>query len=197
MELSPLSLVQVAPASSEWKTPPSCGFDQRPDAVRIGGRDGHADAAEDALGHAGIVGDFLPCVAAVGRLPEAAVGAAALEGPRLAHHLPDAGVEDARIQRIHGQVDAPAFVALEEDFLPGLAAVLGAEDAALGVGAGHVAHGGDVDEVGIFGVDANLRRSAAYLRGRRASRSCRRRWTCRRRRRGRRCREWSLSPMPT
>ena len=129
------------------------GFNDNPKAVGLGRRGGDADAAEDALGQAGIVAEFFPGVAAVGGLPEAAVGAAALKGPGLAEELVDGGVEDLGVAGVDRKIDGSGAVALKEDFLPGFAAVAGAEDTAFRVGSGPVAHGGDVGDVGVFGVD--------------------------------------------
>ena len=50
---------------------------------------------------------------------------------------------------------APAVSEMMEDQLPGLAAVGGAIDAALRVGGEGIAQGGDVDDVGIRGMDAD------------------------------------------
>ncbi len=129
------------------------GLDQGPDPVGVGRRDGDADAALDPLGQP--LGQLLPAVAAVLGAPQAAVLAAAVEGPRLALHLPDGGVEDARVGGVHGQVDGAGAVADVEHLLPARAAVARAEDAALLVGAEDVAEGGDVDHVGIRRVDAD------------------------------------------
>jgi hypothetical protein len=76
--------------------------------------------------------------------------------------LPDGGVENVGIGGVDDEVAGTGDVGLEEDFGPGLATVFGAKDTALGVGAGHVADGRDVDQVGIFGIDAD---AADLLRG--------------------------------
>src|SRR5207253_5293213 len=46
------------------------GLDDGVDVLRIRGRDGDADDAERALGHAFVARELFPGVAAVGRLPQ-------------------------------------------------------------------------------------------------------------------------------
>src|SRR6185436_12209380 len=60
------------------------GLDDGVDVVRIARRDGDAADAERPLRHPLVARDFLPAVAAVGRLPDAGAVAAALESPRQA-----------------------------------------------------------------------------------------------------------------
>src|SRR5262249_44180981 len=98
--------------------------------LRRGGR--HAHLAPRALGQA--LGQLLPGVAAVGRLPETAPRPARDELPRPAHDLPEARVERAGIVGIHREVRGAGLVVDVEDLLPRLAAVLGTEDAALRAG---------------------------------------------------------------
>ncbi len=129
------------------------GLDHGVDEARLGPRGGHAHAAPDALGQP--LGELRPGVAAVGGAPQRAAGPAGDELPRVAHDLPEAGVEDAGVGRVHGEVRGAGALVHFQDLLPGGAAVGGAIDAALGVGAPHVAQGGDVDEVGVGGVDAD------------------------------------------
>ena len=107
------------------------------------------------LGETGVARDLGPGVAAVGGLVESAIGAAAFECPGLADDSPDGSVEDVGVAGIEDEVDGAGFVALVEDLLPSLAAVGGTEDAALFIGAGHVAERGDVDDVGILRMDAD------------------------------------------
>ena len=78
-----------------------------------------------------------------------------LEGPGLALGLPDGGEEDARVGRVHRQVDGAGAVADMEHLLPAGAAVTRAEDAALFVGAEDMAQGGNVDQVGVLRVYAD------------------------------------------
>ena len=76
---------------------------------------------------------------------------------------------------------------LEQDALPRLAAVGGAIDAALGVGAEGLAEDGGEGDVGVLGMDDDRCRSGLPA-SRRVSRSCRRRWSGTGRCRPRRCR---------
>ncbi len=71
--------------------------------------------------------------------------------------LPEAGVENARVARIHRKVRSPGLVVHEEDLLPHLATVLGAEDAPLGVGTPDMTLHGDVHDVWILRMDADAR----------------------------------------
>src|SRR2546429_3284799 len=80
-------------------------FDQRVNDIRIGAGDGHADAAERALGHA-VAFDALPGGAVVVRTVEAVLAAATVERPRRAVAFPHRGEEDVRILRIEDDVDA-------------------------------------------------------------------------------------------
>ncbi len=128
------------------------GFDDGPDAIGIGAGDGDADAAENGFGQA-VAFEFLPGGAAIGGAIEAAAGAAAVEAPRSAAHLPERGVDDVGIGGIEGEIDAAGLGIFVENFLPGLAAILRAEDAALFVVGEGMAEGGDEGDVGIFGID--------------------------------------------
>ena len=170
------------------------GFHQRPDAVRIGRRNGDADASEHAARQAGSARNVGPGIAAVGRFEEAAAGAAAIEMIGIAAHLPEAGVEHARIAGVHGEIDRAGVGAAREDLLPGAAAIGGAVDAAHLVRSPEMAERGDVDDVGILGVHADGADGLAVLEARRCARSCRHPRTCRRRRRWRHCRARRIRP---
>ena len=87
----------------------------------------------------------------------------------VAPEAPGRGVEDARIRRVHRQVDRAGVAIDEEDALPVLAAVARAIDAAHVVRAEGVAQRGDVDEVGIRSDGRGCARCAASRRGRCAS----------------------------
>ena len=130
-------------------------FDEGVHAIGVAGRDGDADASEAALREGGkAASERVPGGAAVGGFEEAAVGAgegAVLPGTLL--RLPEDGVDGLGIARVEGEVDGAGAFVLVEHLLPGLAAVGGAEDAALGVGAVGVAEGGDEEAVGIARVD--------------------------------------------
>ena len=134
--------------------PALLGLDHRVDALRSGGGDGDADPAPRALRQALPV-ELPPLVAAVRRLVEPAPGAAALQAPRRPLRLPEGGVEDARVGRVHREVHGARLVVHEERLRPGLPAVPRAEDAALGIRAPGVAEGGHVHVVGVLRVDAD------------------------------------------
>src|SRR5262249_28077116 len=129
------------------------GLDDRPDPVGPRRRDRHSDVADDALRQA--AGELLPGVAAVGRLVDAALGAARLQRPGPSVDLPEAGIKHARIRRVHDEVARARLVRDEQDLVPALAAVFRAEDAALRVAAPHVALRRDVDEVRVLRMHAH------------------------------------------
>src|SRR5262249_13932845 len=94
---------------------------------------------------------------------ELTAGPAALEAPRPADHLPEARVQDPRVRRIHRQLRGAGLVVDVRDLLPALAAVLGAEHAALRVGSEGVALHRDVDQVRVLGADAGAGDLRAFL----------------------------------
>ena len=75
-------------------------------AARVGGGDGHADAAQDAFGQT-VAGQSLPGIAAVARGVQAAAGAAAGHLPGKPSRLPQRGKEDARVVRVEAHVAGP------------------------------------------------------------------------------------------
>src|SRR5262249_49431164 len=100
--------------------------------------------------------ELFPGVAAVVGAVQAAAGPAADELPGAAAGPPQGGAEDARAVWVAADVDGAGVGGLFEDLLPGLAAVGGAVDAALGVGAEGAAEDGGVGDVGVARVDDNL-----------------------------------------
>src|SRR5205085_1837747 len=130
-------------------------LDEGVDAAAVAGGDRQADAAPNAGGQA-VAGELLPGVAAVGRAVQATAGAAAGEVPRPPPRLPQGGEQHARVVRVEGDVDGAGVGVLLEDLLPGLAAVGGAVDAALGVGAERLAEDGGEGDVGVLRVDGDL-----------------------------------------
>ena len=138
-------------------------LDDGPHPLRPGRGNGDADLPLDPLGKSRLVRQVLPGVAAVAGLVQAASGAAARHVPEVAVRLPDRRVDDARVVRVHRQVDGPGPVAGEQDPLPVPAAVARAVHPALVVGAEQVAEGGDVHEVGVVRVDADLADVAGVL----------------------------------
>ena len=131
------------------------GLDGGPESARFGGGYGDAYAAHDAFGETGASGDILPGKSAVGRTVDAASGAAAGQCPGIALDLPEGGEHYPGVVGVEGKVCSAGGVVLVKDMVPGLPTVGGAEDAALGVGAPGVAQGGDVDQVGVLGVDTD------------------------------------------
>src|SRR6266536_3321129 len=89
---------------------------------------GQAVAAEAPPGEAAVRG----FVDATSRTATGAV-------PGAQRELPHAGEKNARVVGIHGDVGAAGVLVHEEHSLPGLAAISGAEDAALGLWAESVA----------------------------------------------------------
>src|SRR5262249_8198085 len=120
--------------------------------------DGDAGAAE--LGRGQPARQLHPRLAAVGAAVQPGLrpelGARVAAGEGAAAYLVGGGEEDVGGGRVAGQVDAAGVGVEGEDVLPRLAAVGGAEDAALLVGAPHAAQRGDEDDVGLFGVDEDL-----------------------------------------
>src|SRR5258705_82343 len=116
------------------------------DAVGIRAGHGNPDAPERPVGQA-VVLDELPGEAPVGRSIESRFGAAAGECPRFAAHLPQRGEQRIRVAGIEDDIDPAAVAIAEQHPLPGLAAVAGAEDPALLVGAERVPECGDERDV--------------------------------------------------
>ena len=56
---------------------------------------------------------------------------------------------------VDGKVSSAGSFIFEKDVIPGLAAVSGAEDAALGAGAPGMAQGGNIHKIGVGGVDTD------------------------------------------
>src|SRR5437762_12997152 len=130
-------------------------FDKRVNHVRIGAGNGHANAAERALGHA-VAFNALPGCTVVVRTVETVFVTATVEHPRRAVAFPHCGEEHMGILRIENNVDATGALVEVENFLPGLTAITGAEDAAFGVRAVGMAESGDQGDVGIRGMDDDL-----------------------------------------
>src|SRR3984893_10595235 len=96
--------------------------------------DGNTDAPERPVGQA-VVFDELPGEAPVGRSIETRSGAAAREAPRFAAHLPQRSEQGIRVAGIEDNIDHTRVAVVEQHPLPALAAIAGAEDAALVGGA--------------------------------------------------------------
>ena len=106
---------------------------------------------------------FVHVLAAVGRLPQAAARAAAVEAPRRAPALVRRGVEHVRVRRVHHDIGEAGVVVDEVRVRPGLAAVGRLEQAALGVRPEQVAERGDVDDVRILRVDDDAADALGFL----------------------------------
>src|SRR5262249_36910413 len=99
--------------------------------------------------------ELLPGVASVARDIEPTARAAGDQLPRLAPRLPQAGEHDSRVVRVDRHVRGARVRVREQHPVPGLAAVLGAVDAAFGAWSeGVPEHRGERD-VGVPRVDGH------------------------------------------
>ncbi len=132
------------------------GFNDRPDSIRVRCRDGDADVAPDAGGQTRIARQLRPVIAAIRRLEQSAARSPRREQPGLSSRLPQTGVEHVRIVRVHHQINDAGGIVAKENLLPGFSAVVRPKDAALGIGRPDVAERGNVDAVGVRGVDHDV-----------------------------------------
>ena len=132
---------------------PFFSFHQRPHAVGVHRRYGHADAADHAFGHARRAREIGPGFARVGGFEEAAGRAAGFKIPGRPVDFPEAGVEGAGVAGIEDEFHCARLRSAGVNLFPCLAAVDGLVDSAFLVGAELVAQGGDVDDVGILRMD--------------------------------------------
>ena len=139
-------------------------LDARVDDPGVAAVDRDADPSHHAIGKPSFdprSGQPLPAVAPVHAAMECAAGAAAVEAPWTPPALVGCRVDDARVARVQCDVhDAGVLVHLQ-DGLPGGAAVRAAVETAFLVRAPEVAHRGDVDEIGVFGVQRDAADVAA------------------------------------
>src|ERR1700693_6211020 len=126
-------------------------LNQGVDPIGIGA-DGDADASIGALGQAMLL-QSLPGRARVVRTVKSASWTAVGETPWAAPSLPERGKQNVRIAGIEGHVDASRVLILIENFLPVLAAIDCAENAAFDVGSIGMAEGGHENDVGIIRID--------------------------------------------
>src|SRR6516162_1921743 len=96
-----------------------------------------------------------PAVAAIGGTEEAASRPSARDVPEVPAGLPEGRKQHTRIARIHRQIDGARIGLSIQHFAPGFATVARSEDPALIVGAEYVAKCGDIDEIGVQGMDAD------------------------------------------
>ena len=121
------------------------GLDECPEAILSCARNSHTDLSQHASGQSFVVGDIGPGLPAVGRLVKTTALAAAIEGMGEASCAPESGVEHARIVGVQSDIVRADLLVKEQNVLPGLAAIAGAEDAALPIGAVSVSESGDVE----------------------------------------------------
>ena len=138
-------------------------LDNRPDTARTRRRDRDTNLPDHPLRQTRVASNVRPGVTAIGRLVQAAVGSPADIVPRKTLQLIERRVEHIGVGRVHREVERAGPIALVQDLLPGLATVLRAIDAPLGIGPEDVAHGCHEHDVGILGVDADLRDVAGFL----------------------------------
>ena len=135
-------------------------FHDRVKVVRPGRGDRYAGDAQRRLGHSFLPGQRFPAVTTVGALPQPAALAARFQAVRRADHAPGAGIEHARVDRVHGEVDRAGLIVNEKNPLPADPAVPRAIHASLLVGPEQVAHHGCVHQVRIFRMCADTRNVA-------------------------------------
>src|SRR5207253_3223325 len=108
-------------------------LDERVDDAGVAAVDVDPDASDVALGGQALR-ELRPRLSAVGRLPQRAAGAAAVVAEGGAPALVGGGVERVRTLGVHGHVHEAGVLVDELRVRPGLAAVGGAEQAALPIG---------------------------------------------------------------
>src|ERR1051326_2016378 len=91
-----------------------------------------------------------------GGLPEAGLRTAVDQGVRVPLRLPDCRVEDPRIARVHRDVVGAGALALEQDLVPRVAAVGGAEDTSFGIRPKRMSQCRHVHRVRVFRMNADL-----------------------------------------
>ena len=133
------------------------------DDVRLRAADAEADAAEHRVGRQAAAGQPRPGLAGVVGAPDAAAGTAAVEAPRLPPPLVRRREQGVGVGRVHHDVDEAGVVVDELRVGPGLAAVAGLVEAALRVGPEEVPDRGDVDDVGILGMDDHAADRLGFL----------------------------------
>ena len=134
-------------------------LDQGVDPIRVRGSHADADLSHRQLWQT-VPLELGPGVAAISRHVDPAAGSAALAAPGVDHDLPHPREEDPRVVRIHLQAGGPRVLVHEEHVLPGLTAVLGAEDSSLGLRSVRVSQRCHIDEVRVFWVDDDPRGAA-------------------------------------
>ena len=131
------------------------GLHQRPDSSGAGGRHRNPELAERTGWQARITRNLRPALAAVCGTKKAASRPAARNVPEVAAGLLERRKQDARIARIHCQIDGAGIGVLVQHFAPGLSTVTRLENPALLVCTECIAERGDMDEIGIVRMDAD------------------------------------------
>src|SRR5215470_11843966 len=96
---------------------------QRPNPLRAGGRHGDAELAERTGWQTRITRNLRPALAAVCGTEEPASRPTTRDVPEVPAGLPERRKQDARIARIHCQIDGAGIGVSIQHFVPGLAAV--------------------------------------------------------------------------
>src|SRR6516165_10628300 len=103
-----------------------------------------------------------PALATVGGTEEAASRPTARDVPEIPARLPEGGKQDARIARIHRQIDRTGIGVAIEHLAPGLAAVARTEDPAFLACTEHIAEYRDIDEIGVVGMDLDAANESGF-----------------------------------
>ena len=134
-----------------------------PHAVRVHRRHSHTDDTKRAFRHALPLHEGGPTGAAVLGFPEGRSRPARGEVVGRAPHVPGAGVEDFRVDRIEDEVHGARSLVGKQHALPAFSAVGRFVDAPLVAVGEEVAQHGGVDDVRVVGVDADARDVAGCL----------------------------------
>src|ERR1043165_3710758 len=112
------------------------------DAIVIGERNRNPDPPAPFRGNAFV--DLFPGSTTVGRFEDAASRPISrrIDEPRRTTHVPQRGIDSLRVSRIEIQIYSTDVVILEENLLPGRAAILRAVDTAIGARGVNVAGAG-------------------------------------------------------
>ncbi len=107
--------------------------------------------------------DPLPTRSTITRTIQSAAWSAVGHVPRTPTRLPQRREQDICVVRIKSYIDTPTVFVLVQNLIPGLAAVRGAENAALGVGTIGMAQCSHENNIRIVGIDDQLPDSARIL----------------------------------
>ena len=130
-------------------------FDQRPHTIGIHGRHRDADVAKDSGWKAGVPADVGPRLTSIRRFVDATSRSARDQHPRSSVSVPCSGVHDFCVRGIDREIDRTCRITDEENFSPGLPAVLGFENTAIGIWPPVMAKRCDVNNVGILWINSD------------------------------------------